>query len=575
MKILLIYPYFLEERIHTEEISAVPMGLYSIGTVLKECGHDVEILNWHDAYRSPGLIEKTLTEKMPDLIGVSIFHANRWGGIDIARKAKEIDPRVTVVFGGIGATFLWEHLLTHFEAVDYVVIGEGEATVRELIRLVESGRGQEAETIAGLALRRGNRVIRTAERPPVADLDSLPIAAGHFTYQHLSLTRGCPANCSFCGSPGFWGRKVRYRSAEHFVKEIELLYKKGVTFFYISDDTFTLEKDRVIEICREILRRGICISWAAISRVDLVNESVLSWMRRAGCIQVSYGVESGSEKIRRALNKRIRIGQVRQAFAWTRKYGIMARAYFIYGCPGETWDTIQETLDLVEQIQPLGAIFYILDIFPGTELYEDYKKKFSLDDDIWLERVEDILYFETDSGLDRDTVLAFGSKLRQSFYQALPGYTDAVELVDDRKFFPLHADFCSRLAMTFDHGDYAAVDDVPRKTDTAEGLYRRALAYWPDPRAYLGLGILLQKSGRYGESLKVLKKGIGHFPEHCQLHLCAAVSEMNLGDPQSALAYLLPFEKDKTARRMILDCYRALGDEDAVRRIEAMPSSRG
>ena len=118
-------------------------------------------------------------------------------------------------------------------------------------------------------------------------------------------------------------------------------------------------------------------------------------MRKAGCIQISYGVESGSEKIRGRLNKNIDKGEIKKAFELTRKYGILARAYFIYGCPEETWDTIKETLDLIEEIEPLSIIFYILDIFPGTALYEDFIKRTDSNDDVWLERIEDILYFET------------------------------------------------------------------------------------------------------------------------------------------------------------------------------------
>ena len=266
MKILLIYPYFLEDRIHTEDIAAVPLGLYSVGAALKADGHEVEILNWHAADRTPEVIEATLREKQPDIVGISIFHANRWGGIDIARQAKAVDPRVAVIFGGIGATFLWEHLLTHFEAIDYVVVGEGEETARELVRELQSGKPPSPDRVPGVALRQAGRVVRTGDRAPVADLDTLPIAARDFTYQHVALTRGCPANCSFCGSPAFWGRRVRFRSVDHFVTELELLYRKGVSFFYFCDDTFTLKKERVIEICREILRRRLSIAWAAISR---------------------------------------------------------------------------------------------------------------------------------------------------------------------------------------------------------------------------------------------------------------------------------------------------------------------
>ncbi|NIV99649.1 B12-binding domain-containing radical SAM protein, partial [Candidatus Saccharibacteria bacterium] len=125
MKILLIYPYFLEKRLHLEDVSVVPQGVFYIAALLKKHSYDVEILNWHNINTSPQNIRSELAEKNPDVIGLSILHANRWGGIDIAQIAKQVNPEVKIVFGGIGATFLWSHFLAHFHQVDYVIIGEG------------------------------------------------------------------------------------------------------------------------------------------------------------------------------------------------------------------------------------------------------------------------------------------------------------------------------------------------------------------------------------------------------------------------------------------------------------------
>ena len=149
------------------------------------------------------------------------------------------------------------------------------------------------------------------------------------------------------------------------------------------------------------------ITWNAISRVDHINEEILYWMRKAGCVQISYGVESGSEKIRNFLQKKINTDNILNAFTLTQRYGIMARAYFIYGCPEESWQTIQETIDLIGRIKPLSTVFYILDIFPGTRLYEDFKHRLKHTEDVWLKRIEDIMYFETDPDLTPELILAF------------------------------------------------------------------------------------------------------------------------------------------------------------------------
>jgi len=548
MKTLLRYPYFLEDRVHEEEISVVPMGVYYVGAVLKENNYDVEILNWHKVNKtSCDVIKETLIEKKPDVIGFSIMHANRWGGIEIARIAKQLDPKVKIVFGGIGTTFLWKHLLKHFKEIDYAVLGEGEYTFLNLVKCIEKHNYKKIKELKGIAYRKKGKVVKTKPAEIIHNLDKLPIPAKYFNYQHVSLTRGCPGNCTFCGSPQFWGHKVRFHSPDYFVNQIELLFKKGITFFYFSDDTFTLKKDIVIEICKKILDRGLKIVWVAISRVNYVNDEVLYWMRKAGCIQISYGVESGSEKIRKILNKNIKTDQIKKAFALTPRYGIMARAYFIYGCQGESRDTIQDTIDLIHEIKPLSIIFYILDIFPGTALYSDFKKRCKITDDIWLKRIEDIIYFQSDPDLSQDMILSFGQKLRMNYYENLAGFADDIEVIDDKELYELHADFFSRLGMTFDCGDYANIEAIKDKDRVAERLYKKSLDYYPDHRAFLGIGVIKQKKRDYDQSVEILTEGVEYFPESEQLNICLGISYMNLREYNKALHYFLKFKASKEA----------------------------
>jgi radical SAM superfamily enzyme YgiQ (UPF0313 family) len=562
MKILLIYPYFLEARVFsTADVGAVPLGVYYVAAVLKDNNYDVEILNWHDFKADPEKIKEILVEKKPDLIGFSILHGNRWGGLEIARIARQIDPRVTIVFGGIGATFLWEHFLAHFSEVDYVVIGEGEYTFLNLVRQLESGHPAAITSLSGLAFRKDGRAVRSADAPPITSLDDLPDPARYFTYQHLSLTRGCSGDCNFCGSPRFWGRHVRFHSADYFVDQIQRLYQKGMHFFYFSDDTFTVNKKRAIEVCKKIIDKELEITWNAISRVDCINEEILFWMRKAGCIQISYGVESGSEKIRNFLQKKITTDDILNAFALTRKYGIMARAYFIYGCPEESWQTIQETIDLIDRIKPLSTVFYILDIFPGTRLYEDFKHRLKQTDDVWLKRIEDIMYFETDPDLTREQILAFGQKLRSHFYKSLPRFVEALDLIDNQELYPQHSTFYSRLAMTFDYGDFSRIEEIENKDRIAADLYQHALRYNANAEAYLGLGVLFQKRGANRESTEILSRGLAHFPQDARLKICMGVSLMNLELWDRALSHFLECQDVKEAVRFAALCYTSLGDE--------------
>ena len=526
-KILLIYPYFIEDRIHKDEIAAIPIGLYSVGTVLRDNDYDVDILNWHNGKDRIGEIENFLREKQPGWIGFSIMHANRWGAIEIARIAKHLNPDVKIVFGGPGATFLWEHLLENFPEIDFIVPGEGEYVFQDLIRTVDGGGNPES--VRGIAFRKNGRGIRTGDAEPVSDLDKLPFPAKYFKYQHVTSARGCAWQCAFCGSPRFWGNRVRLRSPDHFVRELALLYEKGISFFYFSDDTFTIKKDRVIEICQKIIEKDLNISWYAISRVDCIDEEILYWMRRAGCIQISFGIESGSEKIREKLCKELKTDQIKRALKITTKYGILSRAYFIYGSPGETRETIQETIDLMMEIGPLSVIFYILDLFPGTALYDSLKEQANLTDDLWLNKIEGVMYFETDPAMTEDLILGFGRKLRTAFYENVHRFAEDIELVDREDLYELHADFLSRLGMTFSHGDYSNIPEIREKDKTAKKLFKRSLEYAPNHRAYLGLGILNQKQGDYEASVKILSEGLKIYPENEHLKQCLEISYMNAG----------------------------------------------
>jgi anaerobic magnesium-protoporphyrin IX monomethyl ester cyclase len=560
VKILLIYPYCLEDRLHAEDASIIPIGVYYVGALLKENHYDVEILNWHNINKTPNKIKETLVEKKPDVIGFSILHANRWGGIEIARVAKKTNNKVKIVFGGIGATFLWEHLLTYFKEIDFIVIGEGEYPFLNLIKCIQKENYKDIENIKGIAFRKEVEVFRTEVPEVTKNLDKLPNPARYFSYQHVSSTRGCPGNCNFCGSPRFWGRKVRFHSSEYFVEQLELLYEKGIRFFYFSDDTFTIKTNRVIDICKKILEKKLKITWVAISRVNYINEEILFWMRKAGCIQISYGVESGSERIRNLLCKNITTGQIKKAFALTTRYGILARAYFIYGSPGETWTTIEETIKLIHEIKPLSIIFYILDIFPGTALYADFKKRSKITDDIWLNRIEDIMFFDTAPNLSQELILAFGEKLRADYYGHLTDFVGRIELIEKEEFYQMHADFLSRLAMTFTHGDYAKIEAIGDKEKIAERLYRQALNYHPDHRAYLGLGIIAQKKGAYHESVRILSEGIDCFPDSEPLNICLGISYLNTGEYTKALSNFLKFQDSQQAPYYIAQCYHALGD---------------
>ena len=357
----------------------------------------------------------------------------------------------------------------------------------------------------------------------------------------------------FSGARGFVAHSPGY-----FVDQLELLTQKGIHFFYFSDDTFTYKKQWVQAICQEIILRKLDITWVAIARVNHIQADLLGWMRKAGCIQISFGIESGSEKIRQKLNKPIKTAQIKKAFDLVKHYGIMPRAYFIYGSPGESEETIQASIDLIRSIKPLSIITYILDIFPGTRLYRELLDQGCITEDIWRNRIEDLLYFEIDTRINPNDILTYGNAIRHAFHQNLPLFVEDIDLIEDPSFKRLHADFYSRLGMTFSHGDYAKIDAIPDKLSIAKTLFQKSLACYPDHRSYLGLGLLYQQEGFHEKSIRILDQGLVHYGSSMDLNVCQGINYMNLSDYDKALTYFLDYKDQAHVGPYITKCYEAM-----------------
>lgn len=512
MKIFLIYPYTNNDTEENVNTIPIPIGIYYVAAMLKEHHYEVEILDCHGMRNSIQTIENIFLERRPDIVGISILNINRYGGIEIAAIAKRLLPDVKVVFGGIGASFLWEHFLIHFPCVDYIVIGEGDYTFLYLVELIQRNKYDALESIEGIAFRKNHEIIRTPNRPFIDNLDELSIPAKYYTYNFLISSRGCFGKCKFCGSPAFWKRQVRFRSVDNFVDEIELLFRKGVKKFFISDDTFTYKKERVLEICQQIIKRELDIEWWAISRVDFVDEQIIYWMKRAGCIQISYGVESGAKSIRKVLNKNITDEQIKRAFEYTRKYGIIPRAYFIYGNPGESDETIQDSIDLMREIKPLAAAFFILGLFPGTQLYAQYISNSGLSDDIWLNRGSWINYYDTCDKISDSMIQAFGRSLKSAYHENIINDICSVDLADFTELYKGYSAFWIRLAENILEGLYGK-EEFNRKEQIAEDLLRKALSYYPTVEAYFKLAKIEMSRGNRDKAYSILLDATRYFPE--------------------------------------------------------------
>ncbi|MCI0409304.1 MAG: radical SAM protein [Acidobacteria bacterium] len=408
MRILLAYrcQYGGRNDFYTRQM---PVGLGSINAVLRTEGHDARLANFSRSTWEE--VRRTLRRFRPRILGISLFTFNRGAVLRLARVARQIDPGIFIVAGGPHATHLAEHVLSHHPSVNAVAIGEGEETMRDLARALEAG--EDLRRIAGLAFREGGRIVRTSPRPAVSDLDLLPHPAAHYEsfgvdrfaqFEFLITSRGCPARCTFCSTPEFWGTRLRYRSVDHVLDELRFLQERfGHTTVSFRDDTFTVDKKRTIELCQRILASGLHLLWDCQSRVNAIDEERLLWMRRAGCQHIQYGVESGSRSILDKLNKGIQLEQVIRACALTRKVGMDLSLYLITGVQGESEEDTQATLRLIRRVRPHDGIVSPLVVYPGTALYEEAKQLRGVDDSVWeRSRMEGLLVRD-----DPESILAY------------------------------------------------------------------------------------------------------------------------------------------------------------------------
>ncbi|MDI6782132.1 MAG: radical SAM protein [bacterium] len=377
----------------TKEDASYPIGLGYLGAVLENDGHEVMVENyfnlpWKD-------VEVRITEELaryqPDIVGVSVLTMNRTSSFKTTQLAKSILPEVKVIAGGVHTAALYEGILSTYP-VDAIVIGEGEMTVPELMRVME---GEIPITdVRGIAVKLDGKIHLTPARELIKELDTIPFPKHEYFKEyiektqkgHIMSTRGCPVGCQFCSTTQYWGKTFRARSPKNVLDEIEMLIKRfNVKHIMFMDDAFSLNQTRVIDICKGIIERGFNITWEASTRVTAVSEEMISWMVKAGCIHVALGIESGSARILKNIGKHITPAQIKKAFDILSQFKLGAGPYLMVGNPGETEETIAETKSLLneittEEIRSVG----ILQIYPQTKLYELAKENGMINDDFWL-----------------------------------------------------------------------------------------------------------------------------------------------------------------------------------------------
>lgn len=369
----------------------MPLGIGYVGAVLRKSGFNVDVVDCIPLKLNKEKLAEILKGKKPKIIAftatiISIGHA-----VETAKYLKENLPADTIfVIGGPHFTSLPKKTMQE-SCFDFGIIGEGEYAFLELASMIEKGE-KEFSDVKSLVWRKDNEIVVNQKRDFIKDLDLLPYPARdlfpplkyykpmpggykRLPFVHMVTSRGCPYRCTFCDRSVF-GEQFRARSAKNVVDEIEsLINKYGIKEIKFYDDLFTFDKNRVIDICNEILNRGIDISWSCSSRVNTVDEDMLKKMKQSGCWQIDYGIESGNQDVLNKMKKGIILKQSEQAVRWTKKAGIKNRAFIIIGMPGETKKSIEDTIRFVKKL-PLDVVaFYVVMIYPGNELYETVKKQ--------------------------------------------------------------------------------------------------------------------------------------------------------------------------------------------------------
>ena len=420
MKICLINPALILPKKFGKPFHVfLPLGLAYIAAALEK-EHEVVVVdaiaeNWQNPQETDtdyifGLHGEQLREKIssisPDVVGISmLFSFNSESAFSVASIVKEINQDITVILGGSGCSVDPKRYLAKPE-VDYMVVGEGEQTVVELIRKINSENFEELKNIQGIGYKRQGELLLTESRPLIDDLDSISLPAwnlfpmGNYAaaartargsrqsysysdhWASMVTSRGCPFNCNFCSIKLTMGRKFRPRSPENIIGEIDLLVNTfGIKHINFEDDNFTFNKDRVRSICRLILEKGYEITWSCPNgiRADIIDEDMVKQMKETGCKRVFVAPESGVQRVvDNVINKHLDLKKVEEAVRLFKKYDITVDGSFVIGSIGETKKEIRETIRYALKLKKLGmnkAGIHIATPFYGTRLYNQAKEK--------------------------------------------------------------------------------------------------------------------------------------------------------------------------------------------------------
>ncbi len=373
-----------------------PSGLLSIGAYLESKGYEIDYkdmwnMDWdeietflsHYITNNNGLSHNN--EKLKDIIFSSCLTDNRQSSFTLAKIAKKLNPSVINVIGNAHATAMYQQILTNYPEIDYVVLGEGEITCYELIKCLKDG-GNVAD-VKGIAYRSNGEVCITEKRPLIKNLDELPFPIKYRfnpddpTSVTINASRGCPYMCSYCSLSGYWGNVWRGKSAKEVLKEIDFLVSNGVKHIVFTDDHFTFNKKRAMEICVGFKKYDF--TWQMQCRVDRIDIEMLELFHKTRCKLIVYGIETMSPTVLKNIHKGFTVEQIKKTFRISHEVGVPVQANIMIGATGENQETINETIQGLKEISPDYVAKFITMVYPNTSLYQEMKDKCAISDDFW------------------------------------------------------------------------------------------------------------------------------------------------------------------------------------------------
>ncbi len=375
-----------------------PTGLCLIAAVCRKSGYDVGLID------APSLnlnFEETVNkvlEQKPKYVGITAVTISIYNALDLAKLIKRKNSGIKIIIGGAHITAAVEETVKRLGSFfDIAVLGEGEITIIELLKALNNGTA--LSKVKGIAYFDKNKLRITAPQEFIKDLDTLPFPAWdmlpdlgkHYTPPAhtvkrfpaalLVSSRGCPGLCTFCDNKVF-GRRLRCYSADYVLNMIKYLQKNyGIKEVQFRDDNFLVFRDRLIEFCNKLIEEKIDLAWSCAGRVDMINPEMLALMKKAGCWQIWYGVESGSDSVLKAIRKNTGIEKISKAIINTKKAGISPCGFFMIGLPTETEEDIKKTIKLLLKL-PIDE-FHVTHMtpFPGSEIHATASQYGYLDDD--------------------------------------------------------------------------------------------------------------------------------------------------------------------------------------------------